>query len=97
MAKQKYLFFGIGFLIIALILMWFYQPKPPLVGITQNSATKTPYLYEAIGNGNLAVQEITLTKDFLNGVEIRFATMGKVNTSTNTILVLDSNYNLLHQ
>ncbi len=97
MAKQKYLFFGIGFLIIALILMWFYEPKPPLVGITQNTATKTPYLYEAIGNGNLAVQEITLTKDFLNGLEIRFATMGKVNTSTNTILVLDSNYNLLHQ
>lgn len=97
MAKQKYLFFGVGFFFLSLGLIWFLQPKSPLLSITQNSAAKTPYLYEGIVNGTMAVQEITLTKDFLNGVEVRFATMGKVNTSTNTILVLDSNYNLLHR
>lgn len=97
MAKQKYLFFGMGFFILAFLLVWLYEPKPPLLNITQNSATKAPYLYEGFINGTLAVQEINLTKDYLNGVEIRFATMGRVNTSTNTILVLDSNYNLLHK
>ena len=38
-----------------------------------------------------------LSKEYLNGLEIRFATMGKVNTNSNILLVLDSNYNLLHQ
>ena len=97
MTTTKYLIFGICFLILAFFLLNFYDPKPPLLSITKHSELNTPYLFEGFVKGILTVQEITLTKEYLNGVEIRLATMSRVNTNTNTILVLDSNYNVLHQ
>jgi len=97
MAKYKFLLFGIAFFILGSVSVYLLQPKPPLASITQNSAITVPYLYEGFVNGTVAVQEITLTKDYLNGVAVRFATKGRENTSNNTLLVLDSNYNILHR
>ena len=97
MKKWKYLLLGVAFFILAAIAISMFEPSPPLLSSTQVSGTKHPFLYEGIVSRMLAVQEVTLIKDYLNGIEIRFATMGRVNTNTNTIIVLDSNYNLLHQ
>jgi len=97
MKNWKYFLSGLIFFIFAALAISLFEPSPPLWSSTQVSGTKQPFLVEGIINGTLAVQEIILQKDYLNGVEIQFATMGKVNTNTNTLLVLDSNYNLLHQ
>jgi uncharacterized membrane protein len=97
MKHRKYFLFGFAFFLLAALVIRLSEPPPPLFSSTQVSGTKHSCLYEGIVNGLLVVQEITLTKDYLNGIEIGFGTMGKVNTNTNTILVLDSNYNLLHQ
>ena len=97
MKNWKYLLFGFTFFILSLLAINLFVPAPPLLSSTQVSGTRQPFLYEGIFNRTLTVQEIILTKDYLNGIGIRFATMGKVNTNMNTILVLDSNYNILHQ
>jgi uncharacterized membrane protein len=93
MAKTKYILFGIGFFILAIIVIRLSEPQPPLLTITQTSGGKRPYLYEGIVNGVLAVQEVTPQKDYLNGLQIRFATMGRENTCLNALVIFDSSFN----
>jgi len=97
MKNWKYLLFGLAFLLLAFFVISETEPSPPLLSITQTSGGNHTFLYEGIVKGVLAVQEIHTEKEYINGLSIRFATMGRVNTNTNTILVIDSNYNLLYQ
>ena len=97
MTKKKYIIAGVCFFIIAFVLTRFYEPKPALISITQTSGGKTPYLYEGIVKGVMAVQEITTTRDYLNGLSIRFATLGHESLNTNALVIFDSTFTLVYQ
>jgi len=97
MKNWRYLLFGLAFILLAFLVIRETEPSPPLLSITQTTGGNQPFLCEGIVKGIMIVQEIHTESDYINGLSIRFATMAKVNTNTNTILVLDSNYNVLHQ
>ncbi len=95
MPPKKHLLTALCFLLLAIIALRFYVPEPPLLGITQTTRCKNPYLDDGFIRGIVLVQEVTLKKDYLNGFHIRYITMDRENTNTNTIVVFDSNFNLL--
>jgi uncharacterized membrane protein len=97
MKKYRLIIAGIGFLVVSVIILGFYRPEPPLLTIGQANGTRFPYLYEGFVKGFVHSQELIMKKDYLNGIELRVATKGRQNTSTNTLLLLDSNLNLLYQ
>ena len=97
MANKKYYIFGICFFILAMFLLSLYAPKPPLLSITQTSRSKNPYLDDGFVKGIILVQELNVKKEYLNGFQIRYITMERENTNSNTVVVLDSQNNLIFQ
>ena len=94
---MKYLLFGLGFFCLSILVLILYEPKIPFLSITQGSGSRYPYLYEPVMKQFIGIQELTLKKNYLNGIEIMFGTKGRENTNTNNLLVLDSNFNVLYK
>ena len=97
MPNLKFLLFGTGFFILAIVLLGLYEPAPPLLSITQSTRCRDPYLDDGFIKGIVMVQEVTVKKDYLNGFAIRYITMDRENTNSNTIVVFDQNDNLIFQ
>ncbi|MEI6682330.1 MAG: DUF2142 domain-containing protein [Bacteroidota bacterium] len=95
MPPKKHLIAAICFLLLSIFALRFYVPSPPMLDITQTTRCKNPYLDDGFIKGIVLVQEVTLKKDYLNGFHIRYITMDRENTNTNTIVVFDNNFNLL--
>ncbi len=58
-------------------------------------SSNKPFVFERITQGILAVQEVILTKDYLQGVELRLTNLKRTNTNDNIFFALDSNYRVL--
>ncbi|MEI7664266.1 MAG: DUF2142 domain-containing protein, partial [Bacteroidota bacterium] len=95
MPDKKFLVFGLCFFILAVFLLSFYTPQPPMLAITQTSRCRNPYLDDGFIKGVVLVQEVTMKKDYLNGIHIRYITMDRKNTNSNTVVVFDRNFNVL--
>lgn len=95
--SRKYLnviFSGL-FFIICIVLINNLKIAPPMISPTQVVGSSITYIIEGITRENLAVQEVILTKDYLQGIELRLTNFKRINTNDNVFLVLDSSYNVL--
>lgn len=90
---KKY-FAGLVFLVIAIPLITIMKINPLLV-TTQDVGSQAVYTITGIPNGSVAIQQITLKKDYINGIGILLTINGRLNTNDNVILVLNSDYKVL--
>jgi len=67
----------------------------PLLVTTQDVGSQITYTINGISRGSVATQEITLMKDWINGIGILLTINGRLNTNDNVILVLNSDYKVL--
>ena len=87
-------------LIICVILAGFIfirHQNPVLIQSSQVSAFPRPLVAKKIVRGLITVQEFTTTKEFINGVSIRFKTFKRKNTNENILLLTDSDLNVLYR
>ena len=96
MKKVKKYIAGLAFLVISILLITIIDINPFLV-TTQDVGSQTLYTISGISSGSVATQEITLKKDYINGLGIFLTIHGRLNTNDNVILVLNSDYKVLYR
>ena len=89
----------IGLLVLAALsgFILVKHQDPILIQSTQVSVYPRPLVAKKIVKGVMTIQEITTTKEFINGVAIRFKTFKRKNTNENILLLTDSALTVLYR
>lgn len=95
MKKSKYLIIGFMFLILSGVII--YSSKLTVLFFpTQEMELSGELEYGALTKEFLIIQEITVTKEYLTGVEMVMVSSGAPYLNENTLTVLDANYQTLY-
>ncbi len=97
MNQKTRIILGILFLIITVIVVSVIRINPNNVTPIQSTESKHARILLGLGKGIALNQGITAVKDYLAGVELVFTQGGRNNTNQNTLLVLDTLYNILYK
>ena len=95
--SKNYFHYIVGaiFFIIGVIWVNNLDISAPMITPAQVVGSSKTFAFEGITSELLAVQEVILTKDYLQGVELRMTNFKRSNTNENIFFVLDSNYNVV--
>lgn len=96
MKKYKKYIAGLSFFVIAVLLITIIDMNPLLVA-TQDVGAQAIYTITGIPRGSVAIQEIKVKKDWINGIGLLFTINGRLNTNDNVVLVLNSDYKVLYR
>jgi uncharacterized membrane protein len=87
----------IAILIIFSGLITLVRINPINVNPTQSTETKKAAILPGLGKGYLLCQKLNAKKNYVTGIDLIFTHAGRYNNNGNTILLLDTIYNILDQ
>ena len=88
---------GILFLLISVVTISLIRINPHSITPTRSTESRMAGIMEGIFKGNLIIQDITVIKDYLSGVDLVFSHGGRSNNNEITFLLLDANYKELYK
>jgi hypothetical protein len=88
---------GILFLLISVVTITLIRINPHSITPTRSTESRMAGIMEGILKGNLIIQDITVIKDYLSGVDLVFSQGGRNNTNEITFLLLDANFKELYK
>ena len=89
--------FGVLFLIGAVTTITIVRINPTSLIPSRSTVTRDAGTLPCLGQGEIITQELIASNDYFNGFDLMFTHSGRTNTNQNIVLLLDSNYNILHQ
>jgi uncharacterized membrane protein len=95
MKKNKKLITGILFILLSVPIIFFAGFSPKLIP-SQEVELKNGFEYFRMVSGNLFIQEITLKKRYIEGVDVLMANFHKINSLDNVILLVNSDAEVLY-
>jgi uncharacterized membrane protein len=97
MNNKKTLIAGLIFLSVSMLMIALIRINPPKENPAQSTESKHASILQATAKGFILTQEVTMTKDHLNGIDLVFTQAGRENRNQNTLLILDHEFNILEQ
>ena len=89
--------FGVLFLIGAVTTITIIRINPTSLIPSRSTVTRQAGTLPCLGQGEIITQELIAGNDYFNAADLMFTHSGRINTNQNTLLLLDSNYDILHQ
>lgn len=88
---------GVVFLILSITAISLFRINPAATTPTRSTQTRTAGIMKGLTQDVVITQELSAIKDYLRGVELIFTHAGRRNTSRNTLLLLNKDYDILYE
>jgi uncharacterized membrane protein len=88
---------GILFFILSVAAISLIRINPTSTTPTRSTEVRTAGIMERIPQGVIITQEFPAVKDYISGIDLIFTHGGRNNSNSNTLLLLDANYQLLYR